>query len=260
MFVRSASLAAFACLGFLFAGSAAARQDGAQTAPVARPPVADPVVVEMFLSQACQASPPAVDSLRKLAARRDVVALSWHVDYWNDTPSKDGGVWGDPYSRPEFTARQKFYNKRIRGRGTVLTPQAVIDGFLSVAGSDLSRIDEGIHKAQFADELSRAIPPVINITGAGVHGLSVAISGVSAPYDAYLVTFRPTASTRVKGGDNAGFEFNEINVVTDSVKIASEHIGPGAFAAPAPAQGLGCAVLVQERALGRIVAARYCGR
>ncbi len=49
-------------------------------------------VVELFTSQGCSSCPPADKALETLAREGDVVALSYHVDYWNylgwaDTPT-----------------------------------------------------------------------------------------------------------------------------------------------------------------------------
>src|SRR5690606_28973404 len=78
-----------------------------------------PVLVEMFLSQACNMCPPAAALFPGVAARPDVVALSWHVDYWNMTASGEHGRWIDPFSDPAYTERQKRYNINIRNRSSI---------------------------------------------------------------------------------------------------------------------------------------------
>jgi len=78
-------------------------------------------VVELFTSQGCSSCPPADATLGQLVAQGDVVALSYHVDYWNYLG------WADTLSSKENTARQYGYAKTM-GRSGVYTPQAVING------------------------------------------------------------------------------------------------------------------------------------
>ncbi|MDN3712023.1 DUF1223 domain-containing protein [Paracoccus cavernae] len=80
-----------------------------------------PVVVELFTSQGCSSCPPADDMLAGLADRPDVLALSWHVDYW------DYLGWADEFAKPEFTTRQKQY-ARAAGERSIYTPQILIGG------------------------------------------------------------------------------------------------------------------------------------
>jgi hypothetical protein len=59
-----------------------------------------PVSVEPFTSEGCSSRPPADGVPARMESDR-VVALSWHVDDWNDVG------WPDPYSSPASTARQR---------------------------------------------------------------------------------------------------------------------------------------------------------
>jgi hypothetical protein len=214
----------------------------------------------MFLSQACSASPPAAEIITALAARDDVVALTWHVDYWNSMPAQKVGVWTDPFALPDFGARQIAYNARILRRPAKMTPQAIIDGFISVAGSKPDALDQRILEAQFFDEKARTTPPALDISSDGPKKFRVRIKDVGAPYDAILVNFERKVATPVSGGDNAGLIFREANVVRSVEELGVDQTGAAEFAFDAPAAGRDCAVLVQERNNGRVVAARYCSK
>src|SRR5216684_3342255 len=88
-----------------------------------------PVVVELFTSQGCSSCPPADALLGELAKRPGIIALGFHITYW------DGAQWRDPFSRRESTERQIAYDRRLTG-GQVYTPQMVIEGTEDVVGSD----------------------------------------------------------------------------------------------------------------------------
>ncbi|MGZ0189584.1 MAG: DUF1223 domain-containing protein, partial [Alphaproteobacteria bacterium] len=79
------------------------------TALALRPAMADPaapVAVELFTSQGCYSCPPAEAYLGELAKRKDVVALEWHVDYWDKLVYGSAGQWKAPFSSPAATRRQ----------------------------------------------------------------------------------------------------------------------------------------------------------
>ena len=87
-----------------------------------------PVVVELFTSQGCSSCPPADAFMGELIKRREVIALSLNVDYW------DYLGWRDTLASPEYSRRQRQYALH-RGDGKVYTPQMVINGRAHVVGS-----------------------------------------------------------------------------------------------------------------------------
>ena len=104
-----------------------------------------PTVVELFTSQGCYSCPPAEAFLGELAKRSDVVALEFHVDYWDDLVYGSAGQWKDPFSDPAYTRRQQVYARGIPG-GRVYTPQIVVDGRLE-DGRQPPRLRTRAHRA-----------------------------------------------------------------------------------------------------------------
>ena len=92
------------------------------------------VVVELFTSQGCSSCPPADAYLGELAQRDDVLALSFHVDYWNYIG------WRDPFSKRQWSARQRAYGDTLKRR-YVYTPQIVVDGAAEAVGSKRSQVE-----------------------------------------------------------------------------------------------------------------------
>ena len=89
-------------------------------------------VVELFTSQGCSSCPPADEIFGELARKGDVIALAYHVDYW------DYLGWQDTLATQDNTARQYDYAKTFGAR-SVYTPQAVINGRTHVNGVEPCR-------------------------------------------------------------------------------------------------------------------------
>ena len=57
--------------------------------PAAADGITQKAVVELFTSQGCSSCPPADRLLGEYSENEDILALSWHVDYWNYLGWKD---------------------------------------------------------------------------------------------------------------------------------------------------------------------------
>jgi hypothetical protein len=206
-----------------------------------------PVLVELFTSQSCSSCPPAETLFRDYAKRADLVALEWHVDYWDGLQVANAGRWKDPYSSSAWTARQRDYNRAIRGNGNVYTPQAVVGGNTEATGFNRKGIEDLIQKAVKA-------PARVSLTAS--RGKDIRFAAMAMPKDAeaLLVTFRLDAATDVKGGENKGRKLNSAHIVTGARKLGSG----AAFNVPLPGQGEGCALLIQTKKPGPVLAAAYC--
>lgn len=211
------------------------------------------VAVELYLSQACKSCPPAVEHLADLASREDIVALSWHIDYWNVLTHRKHGRWLDPFADESFSARQRYYNRNIRKRGTVFTPQIIIDGVASEIGSNREAVAKQVQER-------RALPPVASIAFDRDGEMITARIDVAPQREseAILVRFNNYMETNINKGDNAGLSFKEANVVTDFATLGVIDDQAHAFSFAAPKVGAGCALLVQDRKDGAILAAAYC--
>ena len=161
-----------------------------------------PVVVELYTSQGCSSCPPADTLLHDLAARRDVIALALHVDYW------DYIGWKDSFGRPENTQRQHAY-ARAAGATTVYTPQMIFNGQEHVVGSRTMQVMDALQS-----QLARGQDFEVQVSRAGNR---VAITAAAGPYGDYviqLVRYMPRATVEIRRGENAGRTITYANIVT----------------------------------------------
>jgi hypothetical protein len=215
----------------------------------AGPPLAAaPVVVELFTSQGCSSCPPADALLGVLAGQPNVIALGFHVDYWDD------GGWRDRYSMPEATQRQRRYVDALR-LASAFTPQLVIGGSRSFVGSDGRGIAPVITAA-----LAQASPGIAIETSVAGGELLVSLpdGGDGRNYDVNLVAYIPQATTAIGRGENSGRTLTDFNIVRQirrlgawTGKAATFHVALAAL----PADANHAAVLVQRVNLGPMAGA-----
>ena len=248
--VLSVLAISMACGTILSGATAASLETDAPTNASAARPAAGPIVAELFLSQSCNRCPPAAALFPKLAARDDVIALSWHVDYWNTTATTNGR-WHDPFSKTAFSKRQKRYNANIRKRSSTYTPQIIINGTAQTIGSDETKISALLDKTPAR--------PSATITAKRLDDtLTFSIGNSPDGGNAYLVTFTPETSTTVTAGANVGNVFRGVNVVTNGARLGLVSKAGGGLTTPPPAPGQGCALIVQAPGQAEIIAAAYC--
>jgi hypothetical protein len=87
-------------------------------APPSRVPTA---IVELYTSEGCNSCPPADQWLAGLPSDGSVLALAFHVDYWDDLG------WADRFGSAANTARQRQIQS-ASGARFVYTPQVVANG------------------------------------------------------------------------------------------------------------------------------------
>ena len=210
-----------------------------------------PIVVELFMSQSCGRCIPATEHLMKLAANEDIIALSWHVDYWNDMKTRNG-QWVDPFSNAAFTQRQRHYNEHIRHKKSVYTPQMIIGGVSEAPGAKTKKV------AKLIDEVRTENKVATIETYRSASEIIFDIKESERAGDAYLVKFLPYIQTNIDNGENSGRILHEINVITDVELIGVVPMSGTQMSASIPDGDTNCALIVQEPDQGSIIAATYC--
>jgi len=206
-------------------------------------------VIELFTSEGCSSCPPADELVASLPKTypSGVYILSFHVDYW------DRMGWKDPFSRADFTQRQKQYGE-VFMLNSIYTPQVVVNGRTEMVGSDKDRLRKAID-----DQLTHTTNPLIDAT---VHttGNTVTIDYTlpaksQATLQAALIQLQ--ASTAVKKGENAGRQLHHANIVRD-LKSSTKNKGSLSLSLPAGVTVADCKVIVflQDKETLKIEGAR----
>jgi hypothetical protein len=231
-FLRLAAVAALALTAL--AGTALADETQTEGASLG--------VVELFTSQGCSSCPPADEIFADLAARPDVVALAYHVDYW------DYLGWKDPLSSNKHSERQ-YANMRAFGSRSVYTPQAVIIGRTHVNGANRHAVNDtlaGMKKTgqgmNVALKVSRTDDGVI--IDAGDAGANPAVSPNA---HLILVFFDAPQTISIGNGENSGRKETYWNAVSEIQTAGMWHGKAQRYELPMSeiAKKGGCAALLQ---------------
>jgi hypothetical protein len=221
-------------------GAGAALLAGRAFRAAARETSSGPWAIELFSSQGCSSCPPADRLLGRLARRPDIVALSFHVDYW------DYIGWKDRFATSVTTERQRVYARVLKQR-YVYTPEMVVDGFAHDPGVSDAPIEVLLAMAQRRSP-RRATPQLQCPPG---QGLSISLAPFTlehGPADVMLAVYDRRHSTPVHAGENDGRTIENFNVVRRFERISQWNGSEAEWTVPAdrfePAQGL--AVLVQS--------------
>lgn len=174
-----------------------------------------PVVVELFTSEAC-ASCPAADALLARLERTQpvsgarIIALEEHVDYWNQLG------WKDPYSEPQFHARQNEYALAAHVEN-IYTPQMIVNGQVGFEGADANRAYEEIGRAAQAPVTSVDLSTAPNARDPQLIDLTVRVSNPKTAKlrdaNLYLAVTESELVGHIGGGENAGRTLRHSNVV-----------------------------------------------
>lgn len=205
-----------------------------------------PVVVELFTSQGCSSCPPADAYLGQLARQPGILALGFHIDYWNYIG------WTDPYSLPLAAARQRAYGERL-GLHYVYTPQMVIDGASEGVGSEPKKIAPLLAAARQQPRPGPAFSVEKRDRGYHIH---IGAGTTAAAATVWLVGIDRRHQTKVLRGENEGATANDYQVVRSFRSVATWRGQPLDLDVPeASATGDEIAVLLQVGGTGPILRA-----
>ena len=198
-------------------------------------------MIELYTSEGCSSCPPADRWLSRLNADTPVVALAFHVNYW------DRLGWPDRFASSEFTRRQTE-QQAVNGARVSYTPQVVVQG------------------RDRPDWPGIVLPMALSATPM----VDVAINGDGRSFDA-TVQARPGAPTRlaafwavtenghrsaVTAGENAGEKLQHDHVVRELHRVPpwtspSIRLSFSPTAAPHAAHPRALSLVVIDAATGR---------
>ena len=174
----------------LFAGAAAAAAPLCRAEAVGAPPT----VVELYTSEGCSSCPPADRWLSTLKGRPDVLALAFHVNYW------DRLGWPDRFASPELTARQHELAQRAGSR-QVYTPQVVAGG------------RDWRNWPQLPAAAASNVSLTLSREGDNVTAQVTAAPGAAGQLAGYWAVLEDQHLSRVRAGENAGETLRHDHVV-----------------------------------------------
>lgn len=218
--------------------------------PAAKAAESQPVVVELYTSQGCASCPPADAFLGDLAGREDVIALSFHVNYW------DYIGWKDSFASAESTGRQRAYARALR-QSFVYTPQMIIDGRVHEVGTKRSAVERRLDGLRAGQKSKLAVRFSRDDEG----GLSVTIPSANRHQRAavWMALFDRSHTTKIERGENRGRTLTYYNVVRRISRIGTWEGAEVTIPISLPAAEMGardgCVVIVQDESLGPILGA-----
>jgi len=220
---------------------------GARPASAKPGPSEGPWAIELFTSQGCSSCPPADAYLGALAKRPDIVALSFHVDYW------DYIGWKDAFATRATTDRQRSYARVLKQR-YVYTPEMVVEGIGHDTGRERTGIERLLGEAQ-RRSTKRATPELSRTAGGALTVKLAAFPLEGSLADVTLALYDRRHSTPVASGENQGRMLENFNIVR-RLELLSRWNGSDASWTVEDARlqpGLGAAVIVQGADHGPVI-------
>ncbi|OSY87320.1 hypothetical protein WH52_11775 [Tenacibaculum holothuriorum] len=170
------------------------------------------LVFQLFTSQGCSSCPPAdylLEQVKKETANKNVIVMSYHVDYWNRLG------WVDPFSSREFTKLQYTYGKKFNSN-SVYTPQLVINGAEHFVGSNKTKIKQRLNKY---DTFKSSNKIILKNTKSKNNSISTSyeVLGSTEGKSIVFALVLERKSTFVKRGENSNKSITNSNIVIKQI-------------------------------------------
>jgi len=209
-------------------------------------------VVELFTAQGCTQCPRANRLLGGFSHEDDVLALTFPVGIW------DYLGWPDTFAQPQFSDRQRDYSNALRVRGR-FTPQLVFNGARQISASDWDDARDTFEERRSAGLPATAPDLSIVRLRNGRVRVTVGARAGAPEADVWIVTYEPgPISVRITGGMNVNRTVMHYNLVRRIDRLAHWN-GASAWYERSLCSPH-CAVIVQERYGGPVLAAAYVER
>lgn len=171
------------------------------------------VVLELFTSQGCSSCPSADNVLKKIAKQYDnenVLALSYHVDYWNYIG------WDDKFSKKAYTQKQAAYANKFRS--SLYTPQLVFNGKEHLVGSKA-----GLVHAKLRNYLKKTVTNQVELNNVAIVKGEVKfdyhITGELKNKKLRFLLVINDRTTQVTRGENRNRTLENSNIVVKEVAV-----------------------------------------
>jgi hypothetical protein len=211
-------------------------------------------LIELFTSEGCSSCPAADEALEEIQKKyndKEVLVLSYHVDYWN----KLG--WKDIFSDASFTQRQEYYSNIFR-LNNIYTPQIVINGKKEFVGSDKSKLISSIDE-QLSEKSAVSIKLNAIQNAEGKIDVHYSAESTDAKKEqAILVLIQKMGTSEIKKGENKGRTLHHINIVRNIFYLPLKEKTTN-FTLPAGLQkeDVFVAGFIQDKKSGSIKAMRF---
>jgi len=220
-------------------------------------------LIELYTSEGCSSCPPADRWLGELSRRftaRQAVALSLHVDYWDDIG------WKDAFAQARLSERQRWLSQ-LAASSTIYTPE-VFAGMKELRGWSRQSVIE--QRIQDINRQPARAHISVSMSPAGSRafelGARFALDDRARPRataQGIVIVFEKYLTTDVKAGENKGARLEHDNVVRywsapvmlDARTGLAEWRQTVRLPADWKRENLGIAALVQDAKAGEVLQA-----